>query len=214
MGKKINNEEFIKRAKNVHGDKYDYSLVEYISYHIKVKIICSKHGIFEQSPSKHLYQNCPRCVGNVRNTNDEFINMSNIIHKNRYDYSLVKYINAHTKIKIICKEHGIFEQEPRAHLYGYGCPQCSGNKKLTNEIFIHRSIIRHNNIYDYSLVDYKNNSTNVKIICKKHGIFEQLPFNHMKGCGCPKCDNYSAGEKIIEKILKKNNIIYEPQKKI
>ena len=138
---------------------------------------------------------------NVKFTNDEFIIKSNLVHMNRYDYSLIDYKNAHTKIKIICKEHGIFEQEPRAHLHGYGCPQCSGNKRLTKEIFVNKSMIKHGNKYDYSLSNYKNNNTNVKIICKKHGIFEQIPFNHMKGCGCPKCDNYSVGEQIIEKIL-------------
>lgn len=131
---------------------------------------------------------------------------------NRYDYSLIDYKNAHTKIKIICKEHGIFEQEPRAHLHGYGCPQCSGNKRLTKEIFVNKSMIKHGNKYDYSLSNYKNNNTNVKIICKKHGIFEQIPFNHMKGCGCPKCDNYSVGEQIIEKILESNNVKFESQK--
>lgn len=149
---------------------------------------------------------------NVRLTNDGFILISNILHNNTYDYSLVDYVNAHVKVKIICKKHGMFEQEPRAHLYGYGCPICSGNKKSTNDIFIKKSKSIHNDKYDYSLVDYKNNNTNVKIICGKHGIFEQLPFNHLKGCGCPKCDNFSVGEKIIEKILINEKIVFEQQK--
>jgi len=213
MKVKIDNKVFIERAKEFHGDKYDYSLINYIGYHKKLKIFCKDHGVFEQTPAKHLIGcGCPKCSKNVKFSNEDFIFKSNLLHKNKYDYSLVDYKNAHTKVKIICKDHGIFEQQPRAHLAGNGCSSCVGNKKLNKIIFQKKSNKTHDNRYDYSLVEYENNNTKVKIICEDHGIFEQLPFNHMKGCGCPKCDNYSAGEKKIEKLLNKNNIIFEPQK--
>lgn len=60
-------------------------------------------------------------------------------------------------------------------------------KKIKNEIFKNKSYKIHNNIYDYSLVEYINSYTKVKIICKEHGVFVQRPNNHLSGQGCPKC---------------------------
>lgn len=61
-GISIDNLEFIKRAINRHGNKYDYSRVNYINSKTKVDIICSKHGLFKQAPSEHLYgKGCPIC---------------------------------------------------------------------------------------------------------------------------------------------------------
>lgn len=90
------------------------------------------------------------------------------------------------KVKIICPLHGIFEQTPISHRIN-GCSECSGNKKMNNNTFIEKSKNIQKNIFDYSLVEYKNNRTKVKIICKKHGIFEQSPEKHLIGQGCPTC---------------------------
>ena len=109
-------------------------------------------------------------------TTNKFIIESKNKHKDRYDYSLVNYNGAKSKVKIICKEHGIFEPTPSNHLNGVGCSKCAIDKiRLTKNIFIERSNSSHNYKYDYSLIDYKNNYTKVKIICPKHGIFEQRP---------------------------------------
>lgn len=120
---------------------------------------------------------------------EEIIKRSKEIHGNKYIYDLVDYKNTRIKIKIICPEHGIFEQLPSGHIYSkQGCPYCYGNKKMTKEEFIEKSKIIHSDKYDYSLVDYKNNFTKVKIICKKHGIFEQKPNGHLiQKSGCLKC---------------------------
>ena len=146
-----------------------------------------------------------------RLTKEEFINRSNIIHNNRYDYVLVDYKNNSTKIKIKCPSHGIFEQIPQDHLKGCGCSNCKNVKRLTKEEFINRSNIIHDNKYDYSLVEYKNSSTKVKIICPIHGMFEQIPSKHLIKQGCPKCKK-SKGEKYINNLLKENNINFEIQK--
>ena len=147
-----------------------------------------------------------------RSTTEKFIEKSNIIHKNRYDYSLVEYYNAFTKIKIICKEHGIFEQMPNYHLRGCGCSKCYGNYKYTTDEFIEKAKKIHNNKYDYSLVIYKNCTTKIKIICTIHSEFTQKPDNHLTGQGCPICKE-SFGEKIIERFLKDNNILYKREKR-
>ena len=180
--------KFINKAKKIHNDKYDYSLVDYIHSKTKVKIICFEHGVFEQMPQKHLIgQGCSKCSKTKKLTTEKFIKKSQEIHGNKYDYSIVNYINYHTKVKIICPEHGVFEQKPDNHLNGNGCFKCCGNDTKTTEQFINESQEIHGNKYNYSLVKYINNKTKVKIICKKHGIFEQTPNKHLKKQHCPIC---------------------------
>lgn len=147
-----------------------------------------------------------------------FVEKSQEIHQNKYDYSLTIYEKIHNKVKIICPVHGIFEKSPDKHLYAnQGCPKCSdlntANKnRLSKESFIKRSNIIHNHSYDYSLVDYINARTNVRIICIKHGEFNQKPQHHLNGSGCPNCKS-SSGENKIKEFLYKNNIKFESQKK-
>ena len=180
--------EFIQKSKTIHNNKYDYSLVEYISTNIKVKIICPIHSVFEQIPKSHLKgHGCSKCANNNKSTTEDFIKKSNKIHNSKYDYSLVDYKDAVTKVKIICKEHGVFEQSPNTHLMNHGCSMCYGNDKKTTEKFINESNEIHNNKYDYSLTEYISNKKKIKIICPIHGEFNQSPIKHLKGQGCPKC---------------------------
>ena len=133
--KKLTTEEFIKRAKEIHGDKYDYSLVDYKNMTTKIKIICPIHGVFEQRPSDHLRGDCFFCAGKNKLTTEEFIKRAKEIHGDKYDYSLVEYKGIYEKVKIICPIRGLFEQSPSNHLnktYPQGCPFCShinGNSK-------------------------------------------------------------------------------------
>jgi len=210
INKKLNTEEFIKKSREIHKNKYDYSLVKYVNANTKVKIICPEHGVFEQIPYSHLKGlNCLYCVKTI--DTKTFIEKSKKIHKNKYDYSLVKFNKSNIKIEIICPEHGIFKQTPNNHLCGFGCPSCAGNKKLTTKDFIKKSKKIHGNRYDYSLVEYKNANTKVKIICKKHGIFKQTPYKHLKNQGCPNCKN-SKGETLIRNYLENKKILFEQEK--
>ena len=212
MSKRKTTAEFIEEAKAIHKNKYNYSQVEYINKKTKVKIICPEHGTFEQVPSGHLQgQGCPKCSGNKKLTTAEFIQEAKVIHGNKYNYSQVEYINSNTKVKIICSEHGVFEQTPKNHLQGKGCIKCAGQNKTTAE-FIKEAKEKHGNRYDYSQVKYINSATKVKIICEEHGVFEQIPSNHLQGQGCPKC-NFSKGEQKIESYLNEKNINFESQKR-
>jgi len=140
-----------------------------------------------------------------RKTTDEFIYDATIIHGNRYDYTLVNYKSAREYVEIICKDHGIFKQFPYNHLNHQGCPKCGGTKLKTSEDFIVDAIKLHGDRYNYSLVNYKHSKTKVNIICIKHGLFKQLPNEHLSGKGCPKCSgrNYS-----IEEFVRHSNIIH------
>ena len=129
LNKRKTREDFIERAIIIHGNKYDYSLVEYSLSHLKVKITCPIHGVFNQTVSNHLKgHGCGKCMPNLGNKED-FSKRANIIHNNKYDYSLVDYKTSKHKIKIICNKHGIFEQTPDRHiLRGHGCPKCKESK--------------------------------------------------------------------------------------
>lgn len=126
---KIGRDEFIRRAREIHGDKYDYSKVDYKSNKDKVTIICPKHGEFQQKPNKHISRKdgCPKCA-NKYVTNDEFIEKAKKIHGDKYDYSKVNYVNNTTPIEIICKKHGSFWQTPDKHLQRHGCPICKESR--------------------------------------------------------------------------------------
>lgn len=202
--KKIETEEFIARSITIHGDKYDYTFVDYKNNSTKVKIICPEHGAFEQVPNSHLRGiGCGFCSGNIKKTTERFVYDAKIIHKDKYDYSLVKYENAKNKIKIICPEHGVFEQIPNRHLNGDGCSKCSyiklrNKSNLGLENFIKKSKLIHGDKYNYSKVQYKNNRTKVTIICPVHDKFEQVPNSHLNGIGCKKC----SGEHLSKKMTK------------
>lgn len=140
--------------------------------------------------------------------NKSFADKANKIHNNKYDYSLIDYKDSKTKIKIICHNHGIFEQTPSKHLNGRGCPICGGSNKKDSNIFINEAKKIHGNKYDYSLVNYKDSKTPVKIICPIHGTFEQIAYNHIKGHGCIKCMGDKSKLK-KEDFIKKSNEIHE-----
>jgi len=207
---------FLKKAKEFHNNFFDYSISEYINSRTKIKIKCPKHGVFEQLPSNHLRNKyaCLQClVEKKKKEKNEFIEKANLVHNNFYNYSKVEYKNNHTKVCIICPEHGEFWQEPQNHLRKHGCSKCMVNNHVkrdsfNNEIFIQKAKIIHGNQYDYSLINYINNYTKVKIICKKHGVFEQSLIQHINHKnGCPVC-NESKGEKEIRKYLIKFKIKY------
>lgn len=125
------NEKFILDSKKVHGDKYDYSLVDYKNYKTNVTVICKEHGEFSQRPGHHTAgSGCPSCkVEKIRKINkktqDVFVEESSLIHKNKYDYSKTVYKGIKNKVFIICPEHGEFEQLADSHNKGKGCPRCS-----------------------------------------------------------------------------------------
>lgn len=119
-------DQVINDFQKKHGNKYDYSKVRYNGNKTKVEIICKVHGSFFQTPNNHLKgQNCPQCI---KITTDEFIEKSKKIHSDKYDYSEVDYVNMNKKVKIVCKNHGLFTQRPHSHLYGVGCPKCQESK--------------------------------------------------------------------------------------
>lgn len=209
---KKTNEEFVQKAREVHGDKYDYSKVKYDGEKNRVQIICSIHGEFTQRAGSHLRgSGCPICGGKVHFNRDLFIKRSLETHSIRYDYSKVHFSKSTEKVCIICPEHGVFWQNAVYHSNGGNCPKCVGGVKLTRESFIEKATAVHKGKYDYAKVEYKNYSTKVCIICPEHGEFWQTPNNHLFGAGCPTCPQSNL-EGELRQFLIKNGIIFEQEK--
>ena len=183
--KKSTTEEFIQKAILIHGKgKYDYSKVYYINARNKVIIICPIHGIFEQRPNHHLSgQGCMKCGGKEKSTTDKFIKKAILVHgKGKYDYSLVNYKHSQTKVKIICAEHGVFEQIPVSHNRGYGCPECWNDKQRILDG------IRFENKYNiatlYLLKCWNDNEVFLKIgitsrtVIKRYSVKDSMPYKY------------------------------------
>ena len=196
--RKRTTEQFIKHASKIHNNRYNYTKTDYTKRKIKIIIICNIHGEFLQSPKNHIAGGgCPQCRNEqtsamLRSTTTEFIQKAIVLHGEKYDYSMVKYIDSSTKVIIKCREHGDFEQVPLYHLGGSGCKKCgyysiAEHHKLTLDEFILKAMKVHGDKYDYSATEYINMNTKIVIKCKKHGDFEKLPFHHTAGSGCYKC---------------------------
>lgn len=202
--KKKTNEEFIINAKRVHGNKYDYSKTKYVNSRTKVKIICPIHGMFEQIANSHLQgQGCPKCkyirfAKSKRSKWEDLVVRFKQKHGDKYLYKKLEFTSQHDKLEIFCIKHKIwFKQRIVHHLNGHGCPICHGGKHRTNEEFIAKARLIHNDKYDYSKVKYTVKSAKVEIICRKHGSFWQTANDHLNGCGCPRCKSYKTQEQIF-----------------
>lgn len=194
-------EEFISDACMVHGDTYDYSLVDYKGKARKIAIICRKHGVFEQTPNTHLNgAGCMLCHRDAMTTSVvEFIVKAREIHGDKYDYDQVAFTRLTDKITITCPQHGPWEAVAADHVHKRrGCPTCSGYK-LTRDEFIRRANFLHGDKYDYGLTVYDGYSSPVTITCPKHGNFTQTPDSHLQGKGCRMCANVgpSKGQREI-----------------
>ena len=204
---KSTTEEFVEKAREIYGDKYDYSKVDYRGNKEKVCIICPEHGEFWMSPNNHLRgHRCPGCFGTPKQTQEQFKTRSQTLFGAKYDYSKVQYDGLNRKVCIICPEHGEFWITAYSHLHGHGCPYCSGMAKVTLSLFIERCTKRHRGKYDYSCVKYKNLLDFVKIICPEHGEFWQRAKVHYRGYGCPICGGSKrlTNEEFIEDAIKKH----------
>lgn len=190
---RVDKDEFLRRAFLQHGDTYDYRSISFTGLSKKVSITCKKHGSFMQRANHHvLGQGCPKCAEenkkrpNQMNTSS-FIMKAKKVHKNRYTYDRTLYENSSTRVLITCSTHGDFEQIPRGHLRGQGCPKCAGVAVYSTEEFISKSRVIHGETYSYSKTQYTGSTSKLIVTCSIHGDFLQTPSRHLRGVGCAKC---------------------------
>lgn len=154
-------EEFVEKSKLKHNNFYNYDLVEYNGCYEQIDIICPIHGQFKQIANSHLYgRGCNKCgrnntISKQKMSLNDFIEKSNVIHYHRYDYTKVKLINQLSKVTIICREHGEFNQLASKHIRGQGCPKCksSSGEYIISKILEEKNI---NYIKEYSFDDCLN----------------------------------------------------------
>lgn len=194
-------DEFFRKARVVHGDKYDYSQVKFEKVKDKITIICPEHGPFSQAVINHYFgQGCPKCgikknAQKLRSNTDDFVKKAKIIHGDKYNYDLVKYVNNRTPIQIICNTcETEFSQTPHSHLLGRGCLNCANNQPIGTEEFIRRAKEVWGDRYLYDKVNHKGNKKKVIIICRKHGEFKSNAYDFLHGHGCPECARETSKE--------------------
>lgn len=220
MPNKLTQQEFVAKSVAMHGaGRYDYSLVSYSTSQTKVEIVCPKHGVFQQMPASHMQGNgCSQCGSeqchrSKRHSTADFIKAAQRKHGNKYDYSEAIYAHNQTHVKIVCPQHGSFEQRPRLHITGRGCPECAKsnrakNRAYTTKEFIDLARAKHGDRYDYSSTKYRHNLEPVKIICPRHGAFSHLPRVHLSRGGCPECTNIQKRLNWVEQANGRECVLY------
>ena len=192
---------FKEKAQKILGDNFDLSEADYVKSTTKVKVICKIHGEFWTTPSNILQgQSCPDCRKGEASKKfsmgkETFEARGKELFGDRYDYSLVEYVNAHVKVKLTCKKCGeTFLQKPMDHLNGNGCNSCGRVQQLVTkrenyeEMFLKQAPLIHKGKYRYNLVNYKTMRSTVEIICMTcKDTFKQSPVYHLRGSGCNKC---------------------------
>ena len=223
MPKKLTTEEFITKAREVHGDYYDYSLTIYKTAREKVEIQCPKHGRFNQVPYVHTRGNgCDKCgrqklADLFKGSTKDFIKKAVKLHGLKYDYSKIDYIRSWDKVIIICPEHGEFLETPNKHLRPGGCSICNlkardEKQTYSTEEFISKAQEVHGDYYSYGKTSYVKSNINVIITCQIHGDFEQLPAGHLQGTGCNDCaviKNSEAQKLTKEEFIQRSNQIHD-----
>lgn len=209
---KINADECLQRFHNKHGNKYDYSKVEYNGPREKVIIICPEHGEFTQKPYVHWNgSHCRKCANkniskNKRMSLDECIRLFKNKHGDKYDYSRVHLTFPKDDIvEVICPTHGPFKISANNHRKGSACQKCGKinrqKKPFSQEQCIKKFVTTHGDKYDYSNVEYTKAQDYVVINCPTHGEFKQQPYNHWNGHGCPSCGSITEVSNHEKEIL-------------
>lgn len=227
MGKRIKTtEDFIEKSKNFHGDVFTYEKTNYVDFRTPMIITCKKCGDFKHTSKLHFKRNkgCPRCNrkiaaskhGKNSFTKEQFIEKAKKVHKDKFDYSKVEYINSYTRITIICPVHGESEIEPRHHYKGSGCYRC-GRDSFSKKQKKYKDIDHllddlkkvHKDRFDYSEIVFPQDGLGtadlIPIVCREHGLFYQPVRVHSEGSGCNKCRFFGYTKEAYMDYCKKYN---------
>lgn len=214
----IQRNKYLEKAKEVHGDRYDYSKIVLSGFNRKVEIVCKVHGSFYTNLFQHVRRvnGCPKCAKDSEKLLfDEFIKKARKVHGDLYDYDKGSYVSANFPVKVYCRVHGWFAQRASSHLAGCGCKECLTDRhRRTAAEFIEAAKKVHGDKYDYSRVRYRNSKQKVELICSIHGPFWVKPNSHVSsGSGCRLCSE-SSGERAVARTLEGLGIEYVREYKI
>jgi very-short-patch-repair endonuclease len=215
---------FILRARDKHGDQFDYSNSRFAGFAKPIEVVCRRHGACTTTPQSHLANRaggCRKCREELVHlsrslSTDKFIRRAKEIHGDRYDYHLVHSAGTRSRVVIVCPRHGSFRMKACRHLEGRGCRKCAferigSEQRLSFWDFVERVIEVHGaNQYEYELKDFVNLHSSIPIHCPRHGRFLQSVANHLKGRGCPSCI-HSLGEKRVHEVLQMLDVEFTEQ---
>lgn len=205
-------EEFIDRARKIHGDLYNYDEVDYKGIFVKVTIKCKNGHTFSQPPTGHLKGNgCRKCYTNtIRVSEDYFIKRSKDLYGDSFNYDNLNFVDINTPITLTCKNGHTITQLPQSHLRNGVCRECNGKLPYDRESFIKKSKEIHGeDTFDYSDVKFLNIKTGIWLTCRNGHKFKQFPFNHLRGMGCKKCsDKLRTFKPTEEFFIGKPTILY------
>lgn len=224
MTRPLTAEQFIAASRAKYGpDRYDYSLVHYVSYGVNVTLRCNTcTHLFQQSPGNHLHNctiGCPKCAHAVQVAKrkcsfEDFISKAIAVHGDLYEYKNAVYVNGKTEIEILCKRCNVtFQQAPLLHVNrGHGCRACNtkafSETRFDNfESFVAKANKTHGNKYSYDKVVYVRSNERVEIECVRHGVFHQRPNDHVRGQGCPSCISHVSRISILWLEIRDNTHI-------
>lgn len=227
MGRKTKtNAEFIKDAVALHGNKYDYCLVEYTGSFNKIDITCPKHGVFTIRPSDHTNKKkpvgCVECFRESRRKSKDIVIQEAITkHGNKYTYIDVYTQDWKTYVVFHCNKHNkTTTQVASDHIRGTGCQACGYESehiggRLQPEDILSRLNEIHNNYYKFgSLDNYKTNKDKIEVICPEHGLFKSTVAGLLRGEGCTKCGgkSYCTVDEFIQLCINKYDNKYSYDK--
>ena len=202
MAKMITTESYINDVQKVHKGRYDYSKTVYTKAVNSVIITCLTHGDFEQQAATHKNgSGCPKCRSEFiskisRHSKEQFISKAVSVHGKKYDYSKCVYTNNHTKVEVICPDHGSFWIAPNNHIsQKQGCALCgyksaAASNTKTTDTYIQQAAKVHDNKYSYANTVYTKDANYITVTCKIHGDFSIIANNHLYGQGCQACSKY------------------------
>ena len=208
-------EQFIEKARQVHGDKYDYSKVEYVNSATKVCIICPEHGEFWQRPHNHLMgKGCCACAGNLHLTLEEVKIRINENIKGT-DFEIIDiHFNSHDDchFTLKCKKCGqvrVFDKHLVCKNRKAVCKTC---EKKKNDLKAKCKILKRLERSDYELVDYKFNSyddCHCTLKCKKCGVIKMNTYQsimHYKQV-CKICNYNERYQQALQNAIKYNDTL-------
>lgn len=202
---------FLAHAAKKHSNKYTYDVENYKGVNCSIDITCKKHGVFKQMPCNHVKSDvaCPKCRKemNILENMKLYEKIFSETHGEKYLYDWTSWKNSNTKMRIKCATHGWFEQIPYDHIKTNGCRACfklNHSKILRSPFssFLKKAHKVHKDRFEYDAKSWQGSRKKLRIKCKEHGWFEQIPNDHLRLQGCRSCSMQNINAMPLGDVLK------------
>ena len=134
----VTTESFIAEAKDIYGDRYDYSKVDYKNREHRVIVTCPVHGDFQVYAREHLDgKGCPKCE-----KGEKFLTKLKEKFGEKFGLEKFVYESSTIPVTLICPIHGEFSKLPHGILNSrFGCPECGNEVQRQQQEESHKAAI-------------------------------------------------------------------------